>query len=164
MACGDGLSAALAASTTWEGLLGCPVEAVPAMTFSRYRVQNAGAGALAVVISQSGQVVRVIEALACALRHGLETLVVTNQPDSPLRRLTPEGRIFELGFKRLGFHARRQRLHLYAGGAVRAGGGFQPEPGREAGAAGAARPAAAGPGEGGGDRLGAGGGICREAG
>ena len=33
VACGDGLSAALAASHTWERLLGCPVEAVPAMTF-----------------------------------------------------------------------------------------------------------------------------------
>jgi glucosamine--fructose-6-phosphate aminotransferase (isomerizing) len=103
VACGDGLSAALAASNTWEQLLGCPVEAAPAMTFSRYRAQNAGPGSLAVVISQSGQVVRVIEALACAVRRGLETLVVTNKPESPLRSLMPEGRTFMLGFERLGF-------------------------------------------------------------
>lgn len=103
VACGDGLSAALAACFTWERLLGCPVEAVPAMTFSRYTVENAPPGALAIFISQSGQVVRVIEALACAQRRGLEALVLTNHPDSPLASLVPAGRIFELGFTRLGF-------------------------------------------------------------
>jgi fructoselysine-6-P-deglycase FrlB-like protein len=103
VACGDGLSAALAASNTWEQLLGCPVEAVPAMTFSRYTVENAPADALAVFISQSGQVIRVIEALACARRRGLETLVMTNQPDSPLAGLVSQERIFKLGFTRLGF-------------------------------------------------------------
>jgi fructoselysine-6-P-deglycase FrlB-like protein len=103
VACGDGLSAALAACFTWEQALGCPVEAVPAMTFSRYRVKSAPTEALAVVISQSGKVVRVVEALACAQQQGLEALVVTNRPDSELARLAPEKRIFKLGFNRLGF-------------------------------------------------------------
>lgn len=103
VACGDGLSAALAACYTWEQALDCPVEAVPAMTFSRYKVESAPPGALAVVISQSGKVVRVNEALACAQRRGLQALVVTNNPDSPLAGLVPAQRIFELGFTRLGF-------------------------------------------------------------
>jgi len=103
VACGDGLSAALAACYTWERLLGCPVEAVPAMTFSRYMVENAPPGALAIAISQSGRVIRVIEALACAQRRGLETLVVTNKPESPLAGLVTEGHVFKLGFNRLGF-------------------------------------------------------------
>lgn len=103
VACGDGLSAAMAASFTWERLLDCPVEAVPAMTFSRYRVEGATAGGLAIFISQSGQVVRVIEALAEAQKRGLETLVVTNRPDSPLAGMALARQVFELDFNRLGF-------------------------------------------------------------
>jgi glutamine---fructose-6-phosphate transaminase (isomerizing) len=102
VACGDGLSAALAASFTWQRLLGCPVEAVPAMTFSRYTVLNAPPSSLAVVISQSGKVIRVIEALACAQRSGLQTLVVTNKPESPLASLVPTNCAFQLKFTRLG--------------------------------------------------------------
>jgi glucosamine--fructose-6-phosphate aminotransferase (isomerizing) len=103
VACGDGLSAALAAHFTWERLLGCPVEAVPAMTFSRYSVENAQPGALVVLISQSGKVVRMLEALACAQRRGLAVLVVTSHPDSPLARLAAGSPIFNLGYTRLGF-------------------------------------------------------------
>lgn len=103
VACGDGLSAGLAVHFTWERLLGCPVEAVPAMTFSRYSVENAQPGALVVLISQSGKVVRMLEALACAQRHGLAVLVVTSNPDSPLACLATGSPIFNLGFTRVGF-------------------------------------------------------------
>lgn len=103
VACGDGLSAALAAAFTWEQVLGIPVEAVPAMTFSRYRVESASPGSLVIVLSQSGKVVRVSEALAGALRRSLPALVVTNNPASPLAEMVTAECVFNLGFTRLGF-------------------------------------------------------------
>ena len=99
---GDGLSANLSVRYTWEQLLGCPVEAVPAMTFSRYAIESAPPGALVILISQSGKVVRVIEAMAAALRRGLPVLLFTSSPDSPLARMA-SGRIFNLAFTRIGF-------------------------------------------------------------
>jgi fructoselysine-6-P-deglycase FrlB-like protein len=99
---GDGLSASLAVRCTWERVLGVPVEAVPSMTFSRYAVRSAAAGALVIVISQSGKVVRAVEALAAARQHGLPVTVFTSSPDSPVARMAG-GAIFNLGFTRLGF-------------------------------------------------------------
>ncbi len=103
VSCGDGLSASLAAAHAWEGLLDCPVEAVPAMTFAGYTAKNAAPGSLAVFISQSGKVVRMMDALALARRHGLQSLVITSSPMSPLAQLDAGSRILDLGYQRLGF-------------------------------------------------------------
>jgi glucosamine--fructose-6-phosphate aminotransferase (isomerizing) len=84
--CGDSLDALSAVRFAWEQLVGLPVEAVPALTLSRYVLADAPPDALVVALSQSGTVSRVIEAARRAAAGGLRVLVVTGKPDSALAR------------------------------------------------------------------------------
>jgi glutamine---fructose-6-phosphate transaminase (isomerizing) len=84
--CGDSLDALSAVRFAWEQLLGLPVEAVPALTLSRYVLAAAPPDALVVALSQSGTVSRVIEAARRAAGGGLPVLVITGKPDSALAR------------------------------------------------------------------------------
>jgi len=82
--CGDSLNAGMATQLVWERLTGSPVQSIPAMTFSRFAVETAPPNSLVVAVSQSGTVRRVVEAVRAARAHGLRTLVLTGNPDSPL--------------------------------------------------------------------------------
>ena len=84
--CGDSLDALAAVRFAWEQLLGLPVEAMPALTLSRYVLAAAPPDALVVALSQSGTVSRVIEAARRAVGGGLRVLVITGKPDSALAR------------------------------------------------------------------------------
>jgi glucosamine--fructose-6-phosphate aminotransferase (isomerizing) len=99
--CGDSLDAGIAARGEWERLLGIPVEAVPAMTFSMSRVDEAPAGSLVVALSQSGRVSRVIEAVRAARARGLRTVAVTASPSSPLGGEPADARLV-IPFQKLG--------------------------------------------------------------
>ncbi len=82
--CGDSYDVGWAAQFMWERLLGVPVQALTAMTFSRYSVETAPADALVVALSQSGKVSRVIECVRAARRRGLSTISVTGSKNSAL--------------------------------------------------------------------------------
>ena len=82
--CGDSLDALAAVRFAWERLLRLPVEAVPALTLSRYVLAAAPRDALVVALSQSGTVSRVVEAARRAVAGGLRVLAITGKPDSPL--------------------------------------------------------------------------------
>jgi glucosamine--fructose-6-phosphate aminotransferase (isomerizing) len=100
--CGDSYNVGMATRWVWEKLLRIPVEALPAMTFSRFAVQTASPASLVVALSQSGKVNRVVEAIRVARRRGLKTLSVTGQPDSPLAR-EPADSLLVTEFPKLGF-------------------------------------------------------------
>lgn len=84
--CGDSLDVGNATRFTWESLLEIPVEAVPALTFSRYSVRSAPETALVVALSQSGKVSRVTESVRVARDRGLQTIAATGSAGSPLAR------------------------------------------------------------------------------
>ncbi len=84
--CGDSLNVGMATRFVWERLLERPVEALPAMTFSRYAVNTAPTDALVVALSQSGSVTRVVEAVRVAHKHKLKTLTISGRSNSPLSR------------------------------------------------------------------------------
>lgn len=100
--CGDSYNVGAAVKYTWERLLQVPVEAVPAMTFGRFAVDTAPGGSWVIVLSQSGSVNRVIEALRQAKKRNFFTIAISSKPES---RLVKEGAAitFLSGFERLGF-------------------------------------------------------------
>ncbi len=100
--CGDSLNAGMATQLLWERLTGVPVEAIAAMSFSRYAVETATPGSLVVTLSQSGTVQRVVEAVRVARQRGLVTLVLTGKPDSPLGH-EPADVTMPFAFPKLGF-------------------------------------------------------------
>jgi glucosamine--fructose-6-phosphate aminotransferase (isomerizing) len=100
--CGDSLNAGMATQLLWERLTGVPVEAIAAMSFSRYAVETAPPGSLVITLSQSGTVRRVVEAVRVARQRGLATLVLTGKPGSPLGQ-EPADVTMPFVFPKLGF-------------------------------------------------------------
>lgn len=100
--CGDSFNVGMATRWVWEDLLQVPVEALPAMTFSRYAVQTAPPGSLVVALSQSGNVNRVVEAIRVARKKGLKTLSITGKADSALGKEPVDGLVVT-EFPKLGF-------------------------------------------------------------
>ena len=82
--CGDSHYAGVAARQAFQSWSGIPTYAVPSLQFSRYDVQHARQGAWAICVSNSGRVVRTVEAALAARRHGLRSIGVTYVPDSRL--------------------------------------------------------------------------------
>ena len=82
--CGDSYDVGWAAQFTWERLLRIPVQALTALTFTRYSVQTAPKDSLVVALSQSGRVSRVIECVRAARHRGIPTISVTGSDRSPL--------------------------------------------------------------------------------
>lgn len=80
--CGDSLDALAAVRFSWEMLVGVPVEAVPALTLSRYVLDAAPPDSLLVALSQSGTVSRVVEVARRAVANGQRVLAITGKPDS----------------------------------------------------------------------------------
>ncbi len=84
--CGDSYDVGWTSQFTWERLLGVPVQALTALTFSRYSIETAPPDSLVVALSQSGKVTRVIEGVRAARARGLTTIAVTGSDKSPLAR------------------------------------------------------------------------------
>src|SRR5919198_985635 len=82
--CGDSHYAGLATRLAFERWSGIPTQALPALELSRYELELAPAGAWAVCVSNSGKVVRTVEASANARARGLVTIGVTYDPHSRL--------------------------------------------------------------------------------
>jgi glutamine---fructose-6-phosphate transaminase (isomerizing) len=82
--CGDSHYAGLAARLAFERWSGIPTQALPSLELSRYELELAPAGAWAVCVSNSGKVVRTVEAAANARARGLVVIGVTYDPDSRL--------------------------------------------------------------------------------
>jgi glutamine---fructose-6-phosphate transaminase (isomerizing) len=82
--CGDSHYAGLAARQAFESWTGIPTQALPSLEASRYELEAAPAGAWAICVSNSGQVVRTVEAAAVARERGLVAVGVTYDPESHL--------------------------------------------------------------------------------
>jgi glucosamine--fructose-6-phosphate aminotransferase (isomerizing) len=82
--CGDSHYCGVAAQHAFETWSGVPTRALPSLEFSRYAVGRAPAGSWVVCVSNSGRVVRTVEAAAAARRRGLRSIAVTYLPDSRL--------------------------------------------------------------------------------
>jgi glucosamine--fructose-6-phosphate aminotransferase (isomerizing) len=82
--CGDSHYAGLSTQLAFERWSGIPTHALPSLEFSRYRVELAPPGAWTVCVSNSGKVVRTVEAAANARARGLAAIGVTYDPDSRL--------------------------------------------------------------------------------
>jgi glucosamine--fructose-6-phosphate aminotransferase (isomerizing) len=75
--CGDSHYAGLAARQAFEAWSGIPTQALPALELSRYELEFAPPGSWAVCVSNSGKVVRTVEAATAARARGLQTIAVT---------------------------------------------------------------------------------------
>jgi glutamine---fructose-6-phosphate transaminase (isomerizing) len=84
--CGDSHYAGLAARQAFEGWSGIPTQALPSLELARYEVELAPAGAWAICVSNSGRVVRTIEAATGARERGLTAIAVTYDRESRLAR------------------------------------------------------------------------------
>ncbi|MFH0793282.1 MAG: SIS domain-containing protein [bacterium] len=82
--CGDSLAAALALRCAFERNCSLPVQALHAMEFARYDCPRLPPRSLVVAISNSGRVVRTIEAALLARRRGAYVIALTRDADSPL--------------------------------------------------------------------------------
>ena len=82
--CGDSHYAGLAARHAFETWSGIPTRAVPSLELARYELEFAPAGAWAICVSNSGKVVRTIEAAERAAARGLVSIGVTYDPTSRL--------------------------------------------------------------------------------
>lgn len=87
MGCGDSHAAAMTMRFSWQRLTGIPAEIVTVMDFSReYLKENLGPDALVVIVSISGNGVRIEEAADKANRCRARTLAITGNPDSGIGR------------------------------------------------------------------------------
>jgi glucosamine--fructose-6-phosphate aminotransferase (isomerizing) len=82
--CGDSHYAGLAVRHAFEAWSGIPTQALPALELARYDVEFAPPGSWAICVSNSGKVVRTIEAAANARARGLRTIGVTYDATSRL--------------------------------------------------------------------------------
>ena len=82
--CGDSHYAGLAARHAFEAWSGIATQALPALELARYDVEFAPAGSWAICVSNSGKVVRTVEAAATARARGLRAIGVTYDPQSRL--------------------------------------------------------------------------------
>jgi glucosamine--fructose-6-phosphate aminotransferase (isomerizing) len=82
--CGDSHYAGLAARLAFERWSGIPTQALPSLELSRYELELAPAGSWAICVSNSGKVVRTVEAAVNAQARDLLAIAVTYDPDSRL--------------------------------------------------------------------------------
>jgi glucosamine--fructose-6-phosphate aminotransferase (isomerizing) len=100
--CGDSLNVGMAVRFEWERVMGLPVHAIPALTFSRFEASNLPPDALVIALSQSGTVVRVIEAARASFSRGVRTITVSASGSSPLAA-EPATATLITDFPKLGF-------------------------------------------------------------
>jgi glucosamine--fructose-6-phosphate aminotransferase (isomerizing) len=82
--CGDSHYAGLGARLAFERWSGIPTQALPSLELSRYELELAPAGSWSVCVSNSGKVVRTVEAAENARDRGLRSIGVTYDPRSRL--------------------------------------------------------------------------------
>jgi len=82
--CGDSHYAGLAVRQAFERWSGIPTQALPALELSRYELEYAPAGSWVVCVSNSGKVVRTVEAATRARERGLHAIAVTYDAASRL--------------------------------------------------------------------------------
>jgi glutamine---fructose-6-phosphate transaminase (isomerizing) len=82
--CGDSHYAGLAVRRAFEAWSGIPTQALPALELARYDVDFAPPGSWVVCVSNSGKVVRTVEAATVARARGLRAIGVTYDPESRL--------------------------------------------------------------------------------
>jgi glucosamine 6-phosphate synthetase-like amidotransferase/phosphosugar isomerase protein len=82
--CGDSHYAGLATRHAFEAWSGIPTQALPALELARYDVEFAPPGSWVVCVSNSGKVIRTVEAAAAARDRGLRAIAVTYDPGSRL--------------------------------------------------------------------------------
>lgn len=84
--CGDSIAALRGTRTFLEHILGIPCEEAEALDFAYYNSYPVNENTLVVVLSSSGETIRVIEALLVARAKGAQTLALSNSPQSALMR------------------------------------------------------------------------------
>jgi glucosamine--fructose-6-phosphate aminotransferase (isomerizing) len=84
--CGDSHYAGLAVRQAFEEWSGIPTQALPSLELSRYELDFVPPDAWAVCVSNSGKVVRTVEAAVRARERGLVAVAVTYDPQSRLAR------------------------------------------------------------------------------
>jgi glucosamine--fructose-6-phosphate aminotransferase (isomerizing) len=82
--CGDSRYAGLAVRHAFERWSGIPTSALPALELSRYELDFAPHGSWVVCVSNSGKVVRTVEAATAAKARGAHVVAVTYDRDSRL--------------------------------------------------------------------------------
>jgi glucosamine 6-phosphate synthetase-like amidotransferase/phosphosugar isomerase protein len=82
--CGDSHYAGLSARRAFERWSGIPTVALPSLELSRYELELAPRGSWAVCVSNSGKVVRTVEAARAARERGLLSVGVTYDAESRL--------------------------------------------------------------------------------
>ena len=88
--CGDSFYAGLACEMAFARFCRLPVKALPAMSFSRYEVDNLAKHAVMFGISNSGVVSRSLEAVALARAAGADTIAITGHDNSAITREAAE--------------------------------------------------------------------------
>ena len=82
--CGDSYYAGLASELAFERWTGLPVDVQPSLQGGRYAIPSMTPPAVVFSVSHSGRVARTIETVVLARAHGLETIVVSGNPESPI--------------------------------------------------------------------------------
>lgn len=82
--CGDSYFAPVAARLAFEKHTGVRTEAIEALEFSRYSVDNIQSNSLVIGISNSGSTSRPLEAVRLSLPRGAQTIAITGNPASPM--------------------------------------------------------------------------------
>jgi glucosamine--fructose-6-phosphate aminotransferase (isomerizing) len=84
--CGDSYYAGLASELAFETWTGLAVEVQPSLYGGRYAIPSMTPPAVVFSVSHSGRVSRTIETAALAKAHGLDTIAVSGNPESPITR------------------------------------------------------------------------------
>jgi glutamine---fructose-6-phosphate transaminase (isomerizing) len=84
--CGDSFYAGLASELAFETWTALPVDVQPSLSGARYAIPAMAAPAVVFSVSHSGRVSRTIETAALARSHGLDTVAVSGNPESPITR------------------------------------------------------------------------------
>src|SRR5919109_1544338 len=84
--CGDSYYAGLASELAFETWTGLPVDVQPSLQGGRYAIPSMSPPAVVFSVSHSGRVSRTIETVALARAHGLDTIAVSGNPESPITR------------------------------------------------------------------------------
>jgi glucosamine--fructose-6-phosphate aminotransferase (isomerizing) len=84
--CGDSYYAGLASELAFETWTGLAVDVQPSLQGGRYVIPSMSPPAVVFSVSHSGRVSRTIETVALARAHGLDTIAVSGNPESPITR------------------------------------------------------------------------------
>jgi glutamine---fructose-6-phosphate transaminase (isomerizing) len=84
--CGDSYYAGLASELAFETWTGLAVDVQPSLQGGRYAIPSMASPAVVFSVSHSGRVSRTIETVALARAHGMDTVAISGNPESPITR------------------------------------------------------------------------------